>query len=467
MKPITRYSLLAIFAFLLSFAAAPALAQTGILWNAQFFNNPYLGAPAALSRQDTAIYFNWGSGAPVDGVNADNFSARWSTITNFAAGTYRFYILADDGVHLYIDNTNLVIDTYDSPRAGQLLTADVTLTAGFHNLQVDYRENGGDAYIYVTWADLATNPTGPNFPIPGSVTPGGIWTAEYYSSSNLSGSPTAIISETSPQHNWGSAAPLTVVPADNFSVRWTSRQFLNAGQYQFSVKADDGVRLSINGVRHIDEWHGATGQVYGASIFLPTGEHTIVVEYYEAGGLASLEYDQRLAGQSTNAPVSPTSAAASVTAFRLNVRNEPNPFTGLVVTKISRGEVYNVLGRNTDSSWYQLQVGGLSGWVNARYISVTNAQIVPITSNTTKPTTPPPAVTSFVLRAKENLNIRSGAGTNFTVLGRLPGGTSASIIARKADLSWWYITYSGITGWVSGAFVDFPSGVDFNAVPLR
>src|SRR4030095_11563156 len=111
------------------------------------------------------------------------------------------------------------------------------LTAGTHHVQVDYQELSGNAYVYVSWANLATNPTGPNFPIPGG-SPGlpplssGPWTAQYFANANLSGSPTLIQTEASPSHDWGTGAPVASLPADNFSARWTSVQTANVGQYQ-------------------------------------------------------------------------------------------------------------------------------------------------------------------------------------------------------------------------------------------
>jgi len=53
------------------------------------------------------------------------------------------------------------------------------------------------------------------------------------------------------------------------------------------------------------------------------------------------------------------------------------------------------------------------------------------------------------------VNIRSGPGLNFTVIGTLNADTVASIVGRNADSSWWQIKISGDdTGWVSNAVVS-------------
>src|SRR5262249_33277342 len=158
----------------------------------------------AFKRQDAALGFDWGSGSPGSGVNADNFSVRWGSDPTFQAGTYRFWALADDNVKVTVDfSYTPLINTFGQNKVGQVVSGDITLTAGSHHIQVDYQELGGNALVYVTWANLATNPTGPNFPIAGgspSVPPltSGPWTAQYFGNAGLSGSPTLIQSEATP-----------------------------------------------------------------------------------------------------------------------------------------------------------------------------------------------------------------------------------------------------------------------------
>ncbi|MFN8374720.1 MAG: hypothetical protein U0694_17795 [Anaerolineae bacterium] len=48
-----------------------------------------------------------------------------------------------------------------------------------------------------------------------------------------------------------------------------------------------------------------------------------------------------------------------------------------VLTRIRRGEIYGISGRN-DSTTLQLNVNGTLGWVSARYVSATNADRVPV-----------------------------------------------------------------------------------------
>jgi uncharacterized protein YgiM (DUF1202 family) len=449
----------------LGITTIPAAAQAGLVWNAQFYNNGFLQDPVALSRQDSAVAFDWGAGSPGPGVNADNFSARWGTDPFFQAGTYRFWALADDGVKVSVDfNTAPIINTIGQSKVGQVVSADITLTQGQHHIQVDYQEATGNAFVYVTWANLATNPTGPNFPVPGGSLPppvSGVWTAQYFANPNLAGSPTLIQSEVSPSHDWGNGSPLASIPADNFSARWTSVQTLNAGNYQVSVRADDGVRVLIDGITYINEFHTATGATYTANVSLSAGQHTFLIEYYEAGGLAFLNYNFTPAGMIVPTPL-PTGATATVTgAYRLNVRNAPSAVTGAILTKISRNETYPIVGRNNNTSWWQLNVNGVIGWVNARYVTAFNAHNVPVTWGVIAPTSVPVNCSTAPLprlvvgrlgRVTPGLpnNIRASASSSSRLVGQIPSGGIFTVLSAQQCAEgyyWWQVNYNGVIGW--------------------
>ncbi|MBC7814148.1 MAG: SH3 domain-containing protein [Burkholderiales bacterium] len=470
----------------LIFTTATVSAQSNAVWRSQFYNNTTLSGNPALERTDSNIAFDWGIGSPGPGVNVDNFSARFATGVVFEPGTYRFFVRADDGARLSVDFQER-INTLDNPRPGETVTADVTFSSrGERNVQIDYRELTGAASLFLSWQNISGGaaPQPPSFPVAPSSSAVNVntaaWTAQYYGNANLSGYPTLIQVDGTPSHDWGNGSPVGSIAVDGFSVRWSSLQNLTAGAYQLNVRADDGVRVYIDGVLYLNEWHEATGQTYSVSLNLTQGQHNIIVEYYENSGAAFIEYAlARLTPGggvvATSAPVffptpipsnnagSVSGTSATVTAFRLNLRSEPNPYVENILVKINRGETYAVIGRNADGSWVQLNVNGTAGWVNSQFVSINNSSGVPITSGVSS--TPSPG--GFVLVANTGVNIRSGPNISSAILGRLPSGQLAQVVGRNQFNTWYQISFGGITGWVSGNLVTLQSGTNINTIPIR
>ena len=113
-----------------------------------------------------------------------------------------------------------------------------------------------------------------------------IWWAEYYDNPHLKGNPARAIREAEINHDWGYNAPLEGVPADHFSVRWSTTTTFEAGQYTFSATVDDGVRIWIDGELVLDEWRVQSVRTFTSSRYLTAAEHTIQVAYFENTGAA-------------------------------------------------------------------------------------------------------------------------------------------------------------------------------------
>jgi glucose/arabinose dehydrogenase/N-acetylneuraminic acid mutarotase len=118
------------------------------------------------------------------------------------------------------------------------------------------------------------------------------WQGQYFANPNLAGAPVLTRADTAIDFDWGPSSPATTVPTDSFSVRWSRTVNLAAGLYRFSTYTDDGARLYVDGVLRIDKWVVQPPTEWQAEVTLAAGEHTIVMEYFEAGGdaLARLSY---------------------------------------------------------------------------------------------------------------------------------------------------------------------------------
>ena len=139
----------------------------------------------------------------------------------------------------------------------------------------------------------------------------------------------------------------------------------------------------------------------------------------------------------------------TVTADALNVRSGPSTSYG-ITTKLYKGDKVEIL--ETSNGWHKIKASnGKIGWVSGDYIKVSSGSTSQPSTSTTKAT-----VTAT------SLNVRSGAGTSYSVITKLSKGTVVDVI-ESASNGWKKIkTSGGTTGWVSGSYlttgvVEYPS----------
>ena len=247
----------------------PATAQGS--WYGEYFANRDLSGSPALTRYDDTLHFEWGTGSPGDGVPADNFSARWTRDEWFETGTYRFSYRSDDGIRIWVGSTLVVDDWRD--RQATWSSVDHVISRGTHRVRVEYYEHDGGAAVQVGWERVSGGDT---------------WRAEYFDNRNLSGASVLVRYDPAIDFDWGSGSPDSAIPADNFSVRWTRSLGFTPGTYRFYSSCDDGVRVYVDGNHIVDEWQDQKlPNTSWGDVTLGSGQHTVVVEYYEHGGEAS------------------------------------------------------------------------------------------------------------------------------------------------------------------------------------
>lgn len=250
---------------------------------AEYFPNRDLsGLPVMTRCESLSINHNWGTGSPAPSLPVDNFSVRWTGNVALSAGRYTFQATVDDGVRLWLDGT-LVLDSWREQ--GQVtVQAPVEVTAGVHQLRIEYFEQSGGAAIRVHWtADSACPPT-----ITG-------WRGEYWRNEELRGAPALCRNDADIDFNWGSGSPSAEIPVDHFSARWTRTVNFNAGTYRFRLRGDDGVRLWIDDNLVIDEWRVQSPTEFSAVRTLSGGSHKLKVEYFDATGGAEVALDWEVA----------------------------------------------------------------------------------------------------------------------------------------------------------------------------
>lgn len=55
----------------------------------------------------------------------------------------------------------------------------------------------------------------------------------------------------------------------------------------------------------------------------------------------------------------------------------------------------------------------------------------------------------YLLVNTDNLNVRSGDGAEYTVVGIVDGGTELVVLGRNENRSWWYVQVGDVVGWVA------------------
>jgi hypothetical protein len=86
---------------------------------------------------------------------------------------------------------------------------------------------------------------------------------------------------------WGK--PVDAVPEEMFAVKARSSFYTSAGDYTLEVESDDGIRVWLDGELLLERWDIHTPTIDEVQFSADTGKHDLVVEYFEATGLAVLD----------------------------------------------------------------------------------------------------------------------------------------------------------------------------------
>jgi len=155
-------SLIAVFALLAAVVTAfipgprttVSAAGGGDGLKAEYFNSLNFTNPV-LTRTDATVNFDWQTGSPAAGVNADNFTVRWTgQVEPLYSQTYTFYTTSDDGVRLWVNN-QLIIDKWIDQPATEW-SGSIALTAGQkYDIKLEYYEKTVGAVAKLSWSSAS------------------------------------------------------------------------------------------------------------------------------------------------------------------------------------------------------------------------------------------------------------------------------------------------------------------------
>ena len=178
------------------------------------------------------------------------------------------------------------------------------------------------------------------------------------------------------------------------------------------------------------------------------------VKIRTAGGIEGYVAREYLTGAETpSEPTTPETPSetttATVNADVLNVRSGKGTDTSIIGT-LQNGEIVTVLD-NSDANWVKIRTaGGIEGYVAREYLTGAETPSEPTTPET-------PSETTTATVNADVLNVRSGKGTDTSIVGTIRNGETVTVL-DNSDATWVKIkTSSGLEGYVHRDYLNFGS----------
>ena len=117
-----------------------------------------------------------------------------------------------------------------------------------------------------------------------------------------------------------------------------------------------------------------------------------------------------------------------------------------VIGSLSNGAKVEIV--ETSGSWYKIKYGSGYGYVSKDYVTVSSTSNSDSSSNNNTSAT---TTQTGTIKVNGALNVRSGAGTSYSVIGSLSNGVQVEIVETSG--SWYKIKYGSGYGYVSKDYI--------------
>jgi stage II sporulation protein D len=133
----------------------------------------------------------------------------------------------------------------------------------------------------------------------------------------------------------------------------------------------------------------------------------------------------------------------------VNVRSGPGTnYSKLGTAK--KGATYTVKKRNYTADWHQISYNGKTAYIHKSYLSVKA-----VTSKGAATPTPKPATyTGTIVNCTTAVNVRSGPGTNYSLLGTAKKGAKYTVTKKNYTADWHQISYNGKTAYIHKQYLS-------------
>jgi len=154
-----------------------------------------------------------------------------------------------------------------------------------------------------------------------------------------------------------------------------------------------------------------------------------------------------------SSPQPTTTAVEGTASTQINVRSEPSTVSD-VLGIIPANTKVQIVGKDPGENWWQIlypQGKDGKGWVTAQYVTTAGKPEVAVIGGGVNPNTGNMAI------IQQQLNIRSGPGTDFNSLGTLNPQDVVSLTGKDANGAWLQIEFTSGPegkGWINAAFVQ-------------
>ncbi|MFB7337577.1 fibronectin type III domain-containing protein [Streptomyces adustus] len=244
-----------------------------------------------------------------------------------------------------------------------------------------------------------------------------VYKRQFFANTALTGTPKKTDCDSVIDQNWGTGAPASGLPSNDFGVRWSvTRDFGSGGPFTLTGRALDGLRVYVDGVRKIDLWKNVSAaRSTSVNVTVPAGKHTLRVDYVNWTGSASVKFGY---APRTSATVDKTKP--------------------LVPTLVSA--TYSASTRKTVLKWARNQEMDLAGYRVYRRPSDSTAwtQIATASTNATGYTDSPPATGesfAYEVRAYDKAgNVSTGStDRSVTTVDRTPPAKVTPTVVMGSD----------------------------------
>ncbi|MCX4787880.1 MULTISPECIES: PA14 domain-containing protein [unclassified Streptomyces] len=119
-----------------------------------------------------------------------------------------------------------------------------------------------------------------------------VFKRQFFANTSFSGTPKKTDCDSVIDQNWGTGAPASGLPKDNFGVRWSlTRDFGSGGPFAFTAATRDGIRVYLDGVRKVDIWKNvSTTQKKTVNVTVPAGKHSLRIDFVNWTGPANVKF---------------------------------------------------------------------------------------------------------------------------------------------------------------------------------